>query len=32
VGKIDDRLLILLDVDRLMEGASEVQSVAVAHA
>ncbi len=31
VGKIDDRLLILLDVDRLMEDASEVRSVAVAH-
>lgn len=30
VGKIDDRLLILLDVDRLMEDAGEMQSVATA--
>jgi purine-binding chemotaxis protein CheW len=28
VGKIDDRLLILLDVDRLMEDAGEIHSVA----
>ncbi|MFZ0954760.1 MAG: chemotaxis protein CheW [Candidatus Sulfotelmatobacter sp.] len=30
VGKIDDRLLILLDVDRLMEDAVEMPSVATA--
>jgi purine-binding chemotaxis protein CheW len=32
VGKIDDRLLILLDVDRLMEDAGEMQGVATAQA
>jgi purine-binding chemotaxis protein CheW len=30
VGKLDDRLLILLDVDRLMEDAGEMPSVATA--
>ncbi len=30
VGKIDDRLLILLDVDRLMEDIGEMQSAATA--
>jgi purine-binding chemotaxis protein CheW len=30
VGKIDDRLLILLDVDRLMEDAGEMPQVATA--
>jgi purine-binding chemotaxis protein CheW len=32
VGKLDDRLLILLDVDRLMEDAGEMLGVAAAQA